>query len=196
MIETLVRWDTQLFLFLNGLHAPFWDPVMLFISGKLTWLPFYLILIYFIVRKHKWQSVWWLLAIALVVTATDQVSATFFKNAFQRLRPCHNPDLQGLIHLVGGCGGQYGFVSSHAANTFGVAVFLSFLFNHRWATIGLLVWAAIVSYSRIYLGVHYPADVLGGALVGCGLGIALWFLVARLIGRFTHRQGAESAPSR
>ncbi|MEJ5317074.1 MAG: phosphatase PAP2 family protein [Tenuifilum sp.] len=174
MIDYLVKLDTDLFIFLNGLHSPFWDSVMLFASGKLTWLPFYLLLIYFIARKHKWKTLWWLLAIAVVVLVADQLSVHLFKNVFQRLRPCHNPDLSGVIHLVGRCGGKFGFVSSHAANTFGVAVFLSMLYRNLWAGVGLLIWAGFVSYSRIYLGVHYPADVIVGAILGSVVGFALW----------------------
>lgn len=183
MIETLLSWDTQLFLFLNGLHSPFWDPIMVFASGKLTWLPLYALLIYLIARRHGWKTLWWLLAIAMVIVAADQISAGIFKNAFQRLRPCHTPDLQGLLHLVGKCGGKFGFVSSHAANTFGVAAFLSLLFRNRWATYGLLFWAAFVSYSRIYLGVHFPGDVICGAILGAGIGISIWLPANYFINR-------------
>jgi undecaprenyl-diphosphatase len=183
MIETLLKWDNQLFLLLNGLHSPFWDTIMVFASGKFNWLLLYLFIIFFIVRKHGWKTFWWLLTITLVVIATDQISVGLFKNVFQRLRPCHNPELQGLTHLVGRCGGQYGFVSSHAANTFGVAVFLSLLFSKRWITFTLLIWAAFVSYSRIYLGVHFPGDVLCGAILGAGIGISLWLPANYLINR-------------
>jgi len=181
MIEYLVKFDTDLFLFLNGLHSPFWDGIMLFASGKLTWLPLYLLLVYFIARRYKWGTLWWLLAVAIVVLLADQLSVHLFKNVFQRLRPCHNPDLSGLIHLVGRCGGRFGFVSSHAANTFGVAVFLSMLFSNRWASFGLLLWAAFVSYSRIYLGVHYPADVFVGAILGSVIGYTVWYAAQRIM---------------
>jgi len=183
MIDILLKWDNQLFLFLNGLHSPFWDPVMVFASGKLTWLPLYLLLIYFIARKYQWNSIWWLVAITLVIVATDQISVGLFKNVFQRLRPCHTPELQSYINLVGRCGGQYGFVSSHAANTFGVAVFLSLLFSKKWVTYSLLIWAAFVSYSRIYLGVHFPGDVICGAILGAGIGISIWLPANYLINR-------------
>lgn len=174
MLDTLTQWDTSLFLFLNGHNSPFWDSVMLLISGKLTWIPLYLLLIYFIIRRYRVQSIWWLLAIAILVLITDQASVKLFKNVFLRLRPCHTPDLSGLVHLVGRCGGKYGFVSSHAANTFGVAVFLSFLFSKRWVSISILLWALVVSYSRIYLGVHFPGDIICGAILGAGIAIAVW----------------------
>jgi len=188
MLDSLIQLDTKLFLALNGAHSPFWDSIMLFASGKLTWLPLYLLIIYLIAREHRWKTLWWLLAIALVVTLADQISVQAFKNVFQRLRPCHNPDLSEFIHLVGRCGGKYGFISSHAANTFGVAVFLSFLFSRKWVTAGLLIWAAFVSYSRIYLGVHYPGDVLVGAIVGAGIGSAVWFVASKLLGRFVYKK--------
>ncbi len=177
MIDYLVKLDTQLFLWLNGMHSPFWDGIMLFASGKLTWLPLYLIIIYFLARRYQWKTIWWLVAVASVIILSDQLSVHLFKNVFQRLRPCHEPSLNGLIHLVRGCGGKYGFVSSHAANTFGVATFLSFLFLRKSATIGLILWAAFVSYSRIYLGVHYPADVIVGGMLGAAVGYLVWLAI-------------------
>jgi undecaprenyl-diphosphatase len=156
---------------------------MFYASEKLVWLPLYLLIVYFIAREYKWKTLWWLLAIAFVVLLADQISVQAFKNVFHRLRPCHNPDLKELVHLVGRRGGLYGFISSHAANTFGVAVFLSFLFSKRWVTIGILFWAAFVSYSRIYLGVHYPGDVLVGAIVGAGVGSAVWFIASKIFNK-------------
>lgn len=181
MIDYLVQLDTRLFLAINGAHSSFWDSIMLFASGKFSWIPLYLLLTFFIARRHLWRALFWLTAIAILVLLTDQISVHLFKNVFQRLRPSHNVTLSGLINIVDFRGGRFGFVSSHAANTFGVAVFLSFLFRKRRVTIGLLVWAFFVSYSRIYLGVHYPGDILGGAILGTFLGISAWQLAKRII---------------
>ena len=179
MIETIHQLDTQLFLFLNGINSPFFDPIMIFFSGKLTWLPFYLILCFLLYRKFGWRMVWPLLGAALVVTLADQTSVHLFKNIFERLRPCHNPEIKDLIHLATGrcAGGRFGFVSSHAANTFGVAIFLLLLMRKNWFTVLMLIWAALVSYSRIYLGVHYPADIIVGGILGVVCGYAVWNLL-------------------
>lgn len=177
MIEYLSNIDRIFFLFLNGINSPFWDTVMWYVSGRFTWVPLYLAIIYFIFRKYRWKTLWILIAIGVVVTLADQFSVHFFKNVFERLRPCHNPDIKELVHLVNGkCGGKFGFVSSHAANTFGVATFLLMLFRVRWFSIAILLWAAVVSYSRIYLGVHYPGDVLVGSILGALIGWSVWKL--------------------
>jgi undecaprenyl-diphosphatase len=178
MLDTLQQFDTQVFLFLNGLNSPFWDPIMIFLSGKLTWLPLYLVIVFFMYKRFGWRLVWPLIAAALVVTLADQSSVHLFKNVFERLRPCHNPEIKDLIHLAAGrCGGRFGFVSSHAANSFGIAIFLSLLFKTRWFSVSILVWALLVSYSRIYLGVHYPADIIVGGLLGTVCGIGVWNLL-------------------
>jgi undecaprenyl-diphosphatase len=177
MLEFLKNTDTQLFLFLNGINSPFWDTVMWQISGKLIWIPFYMLIIYFIAKQFGWKTLWILLAIAIVVTLADQLSVHLFKNVFERLRPCHNPEIKELVHNINRCGGRYGFVSSHAANSFGVAVFLVNLIRIKWFSIAVLFWAALVSYSRVYLGVHYPGDIIVGAMLGAGLGYGIWSLL-------------------
>ena len=169
--------DQQLFLFLNSLHSPFWDQVMHVISGKLIWAPLYLVILIYLGFKYKRKFLIIILFIILAVTLADQVSVQLFKNIFQRLRPCHEPALQGMIHLFNGeCGGLYGFVSSHAANSFNVALLSLMFIKKRWYTISIIMWALIIGYSRIYLGVHYPGDVICGSLVGAFIGWGVYKL--------------------
>lgn len=158
--------DHSLFLFLNSFHSPFFDVVMRTVSLKTVWIPFYLFIVYLLTTRYK-KRVWLILLFAaLLVTFTDQAT-NLIKNYFERLRPCHEPSLAGLVHTVRGkCGGLYGFVSAHAANTFGIASFTAPLVRKKWYTWTIFIWAAIVSYSRTYLGVHYPGDILGGAILG------------------------------
>jgi len=118
-----------------------------------------------------------LLLVVLLITISDWSSVHLFKNVFQRLRPCHDPDISHLVHLVNNhCGGKYGFVSSHAANAFAVVGYTVMIIRNRYYTIGIITWATLVSYSRIYLGVHYPGDVLGGAVLGLGVGFLVYWI--------------------
>jgi undecaprenyl-diphosphatase len=118
--------------------------------------------------------------LGLLFLISDQSSVKLFKDVFERLRPCHNPQIAGLVHtLHGKCGGQFGFVSSHAANSFALAVFSGFLLRskYKYLMIIMLMWAALVSYSRVYVGVHYPADIMGGAILGSTIAILMfWFM--------------------
>lgn len=183
MIEFLQHLDTRIFLFLNSYHSPFWDKIMVFISGRIEWLPLYLFLIFWIFYKFRRKG-WIILVLTLLVFAlSDLGSVHLFKNVFERLRPSRNPELEGLVHIVNGYrGGLYGFVSSHASNTFCLAVFMSLVFRNRWMVIGMMSWAVVVSYSRIYLGVHYPFDVLGGAVWGSLMAILVYGVFRRLRG--------------
>lgn len=178
-MEGLLQLDTRLFLAVNGLHGEIPDRVMWWISGTYTWWPFYLAVLGILAWKKGWQLLPMILFIALVVALTDQTSVHLFKNVFQRLRPCHEPSLEGMVHLVNNkCGGQYGFISSHAANVAGVTILLAGWYRRRWFAGVMILWAFLVGYSRIYLGVHYPADVLAGWLWGllCGWLIYRLFL--------------------
>lgn len=167
MIELLNNIDSKLFLFLNGIHSEFWDNVMFFVSGMKQWIPLYIAVILLIMARFKKKGIIVIGALIILLVLTDQTSVHLFKNVFQRLRPSQNPNLEGLVHLVNNYrGGKFGFVSSHAANTFGFAMFLTLLFKNKYFAGFILSWAAIISYSRIYLGVHYPGDIICGALLG------------------------------
>ena len=178
-MEWLLNLDTRLFLAINGWHSPWWDPVMWWISGKFTWWPFYLLLLGYLGVTRRWGVVLVVLFLAAGITLTDQTSVHLFKNVFQRLRPCHDPALEGMVHLVHNkCGGSYGFISSHADNPFGVAVMVAGWVRTGWMTLLMITWATLVGYSRIYLGVHFPGDVLAGAVWGAACG----WLILRLYG--------------
>ena len=178
-MEYLNSLDTQLFLFLNGQHNTFFDPIMYWLSDRLFWLPMYLLIVFLILRHYKMQGVVILLFVGVVIALCDQTASHLIKNLVLRLRPSHEPTLEGLIHLSkAGPGGMYGFVSSHAANVFGLATFLYFILDERFRILKywLFVWAVLVSYSRIYNGVHYPGDVLVAAFIGVIIG----WVVAKL----------------
>ncbi|HEX6890313.1 MAG TPA: phosphatase PAP2 family protein [Chryseolinea sp.] len=168
MIDAIIELDKQLFLIFNGMHTKWLDPVMELFSKTAASVPLYAFLLYQLFRVFKERSWGVLLSIGLLILMTDQFTSSLMKPFFERLRPSHEPSLQGLVHLVNGySGGNYGFASSHAANTFGMAMFLSCLLKQEKPWINwLFLWAAFVSYTRIYLGVHYPGDILVGALIG------------------------------
>lgn len=191
MIETLKHLDTQLFLFLNGKHNEFWDFVMYWASEKMIWIPVYIFFLYLIIRHFKKNSYWIILSAIAMIVVSDQLSVHAFKNVFMRLRPCHEPELEGLVHLVKNkCGGDFGFVSSHAINHFAVAAFFSVIFfkRIRYFIPLIMLWAAFISYSRIYLGVHYPGDVICGGLAGASLGLLFGKLSLLFISRYSLSQ--------
>lgn len=180
MIEQLIEWDRQLFLWLNGLGHPHFDGFMLFLSAKSVWIPLYVALIYLLYRHFGTQFWKPLLLVILAAILADQITSGLMKPFFERWRPCRDPSLDGLMTLVGKCGGKYGFASGHAANTFALATFFAFLTRIRWYYL-LVLWAALVSYSRIHLGVHFPGDILVGALIGTGLGFGFSALARKWI---------------
>jgi undecaprenyl-diphosphatase len=171
-LESLIELDKVIFIFLNSLGSETFDSLWLIITDKKSSVPIYMCLIYFMYKKlSKREFLKYLILIIILIILTDQTSG-FFKNFFQRLRPCHDEDINSLIRIVKeGCGGLYGFFSAHAANTFAVATFFYFTLKKYSSRFNLLfLWAFIVSYSRIYIGVHFPIDILIGAFFGTSLG--------------------------
>jgi undecaprenyl-diphosphatase len=181
MIEKLNHIDQKWLLWLNSFHTDFFDRFMFFVSGKYEWIPLYVIILGFIIWKYRWKSLWIILAVIILITLSDQL-ANILKAGVKRLRPCKDPDIGHLVHLVNNyCRSSYGFVSGHAANSFALATFLSLLFRKKWVTIAIFIWAALISYSRIYLGVHYPGDVICGALIGILIAAAISYLLKRFV---------------
>lgn len=178
MIDWLNTIDTQVFLALNGLHAPYFDVFMKLFTGKWIWVPMYAAVLFAVVRNYRWrQTLVVLVCVALAITIADQVCATLIRPEVCRLRPS-NPEnpLSEMVHIVGGYrGGSYGFPSCHAANSFALASFLTLLFANRKLSLFIFAWAVLNSYSRVYLGVHYPGDLLVGAIIGTVAGLVMAF---------------------
>lgn len=178
MIDWLNTIDTQVFLALNGLYAPYFDVFMKLFTGKWIWVPMYAAVLFAVVRNYRWrQTLAVLVCVALAITIAYQVCATLIRPEVCRLRPS-NPEnpLSEMVHIVGGYrGGSYGFPSCHAANSFALASFLTLLFANRKLSLFIFAWAVLNSYSRVYLGVHYPGDLLVGAIIGTAAGLAMAF---------------------
>jgi undecaprenyl-diphosphatase len=178
MIETINYWDEKAFLWLNSFYLEALDPVALQLTQTITWIPLYVLLLYLIYRIDPKNTLWILGGVMLTILLADQVSSGLMKPYFERLRPCHDPRWEGMMHVYGRCGGLYGFVSSHAANTFGLATFLTLKLGKKQKAIAwLFLYSLVVSYTRIYLGVHYPLDLFFGALVGVLAAFFSWLCV-------------------
>lgn len=177
MLESLNSFDKELFIFLNHQHSAVFDFLMYWASNRWIWIPFYALLAFYVYREFPKRFILILVFIAAVIALSDQAASGLLKTWVMRLRPCHDPSIAADVHLVNGyCGGQYGFVSSHASNAFALFSFLFFLVRKKNRLISpiALVWAIVVSYSRIYLGAHFPGDVICGALLGIGIGYLCW----------------------
>lgn len=164
--KTIKQFDTDVFLFLNNINTPFMDIIMFWLSHKWIWLPLYFGIAFLLFYKLRRFDLRLVIVIALIIAATDLTCSLFLKPTFKRPRPCHELALQSKIHQVGNCGGSFGFASSHAGNTFAIATFVFLWFRKNKYFGFLFIWAFLVSYSRIYLGVHYPLDILVGAYIG------------------------------
>ena len=212
-MDYLIHIDQQWLLAINGWHSEWADILMWYISKSTTWLPLYALLVGLIVYRfgilspslcregRRGSSLLRVLIIlagfAVAVGVSDFVSSGIIKPWVCRLRPTHEPELAGLIHLVNGyTGGLYGFVSSHAANTMACALLFALLYRNKYATVGLMLWVALNCYSRMYLGVHYPADIIGGLAIGALMATLTYGMVRRLVDRVDERSDGAGASCR
>ena len=186
MTEFLSDIDTQLLMCFNGIHSPFWDYFMSAFTGKVIWVPMYASILYILLKNFHWKvALCYVIAIALTITFADQMCNSFLRPLVGRLRPS-NPEnpIADLVYIVNGRrGGGFGFPSCHAANSFGLAIFLICLFRKRWLSIFIVLWAFTNSYTRLYLGLHYPGDLVAGAIIGGFGGWLFYFIVHKLTPR-------------
>lgn len=173
IIHRILELDTEFFLYLNSFHSDFWDTIMLMITRKEPWFPFFGVILFYIIKNYRSKAWFIFIFIGLTILLSDQISV-LMKESIQRFRPVHNPDIEHMVHNVLRKGSLYGFVSSHAANVFAVFAFSTRLFRNRSFWLLMFGWAVVVSYSRIYSGVHYPLDLLGGALLGWLIGVGTY----------------------
>lgn len=176
-VDGILPLERELFFALNGSESLFLDNVMWSISGRLIWIPMYLFILFlFFYRVRPKEGILATIGLILVFALSDHVSSGMFKPFFERFRPTHHPDFSELVDIVKGYrGGKYGFISGHATNSFGLAVFVSLVFKHRWVTIAAIFWALLNSYTRIYLGVHFISDIVAGMIVGSILAFLVYY---------------------
>lgn len=187
MFENLEQIDQRLLIFFNGIHSPWADPVMWWISNKYIWIPMYLLIVYFIFKKYGLRAILFLIGIILCFAVGDLLSE-FIKHTVHRFRPTYNAVVKTQIHTVYGyVGGMYGYVSSHATNTLGFAMITSLILKNRHYSIFIFSWSLLVCYSRMYLGVHYPFDLFSGALLGCTVAFSLYQLISFFERKYSHK---------
>ena len=187
MVDQILQWDTEAFIYLNSLGTTTWDPFWLAYTSRFIWIPFYAVLLYLIFKQMPLKAfLTTIVVVALMILVTDQIT-NLFKNGFHRLRPCHLAEIMDGMRLVKShCGGQYGFFSGHASNTMAAAFFIGLTLKKRFKYLLyiLIIWAILMAYSRVYIGVHYPLDVLLGMLFGTITGTLFYKLNVYLINRF------------
>lgn len=181
-VESLLSHERNLFFLLNGSDSVFLDNMMWIVSRTRVWFTFYVFVALFLFYKtQKKKAALILLFFILTIVLSDQISSGLIKPFFERLRPTHHPDFKDFVDIVHGHRGNgFSFVSGHASNSFSFAVFLSMIFRNRWVTLVAFVWATLISYSRIYLGVHFISDVVGGIVVGSLIALIMYALFVSL----------------
>ena len=187
MLNGLIEFDKELMLAINGCTNSFMDMFMPFITHRYTGIPIYIAILAFII--YKWRgnvksTAIMIFAVVLTFALCDSLSVALFKDTVQRLRPGWDPEMEPLVRMLEYKGGKYGFVSSHAANLFGLATITSLILKQRWFTITIFSFATIVGYSRIYVGKHYPLDVICGALFGALVGFIIYKLLLKACKKF------------
>ncbi|MCH2020859.1 MAG: phosphatase PAP2 family protein [Saprospiraceae bacterium] len=180
LTDIILEWDKSLFSLINGQwHNNIFDLIMPYIRDKKTWIPLYLLLLFFIGKKRGIKTVWVLIIITITIIISDQISSELVKKSICRIRPCNDTTLNNVRLLLENCGGGFSFTSSHATNHFSFAMQLYLIFRCSWNRIYFLllfIWACLIAYGQIYVGVHFPLDVIGGAFLGCFLA----FIVNRI----------------
>lgn len=181
-MNSILEFDQWLTILINSWHSPWVDYLMIGFSSKWLWIPLYVFLLWAFTSKNSWKkSLVFFLAVVVLITLADQTSVQAFKFQFERLRPCHQAGVMEFLHLPSGCGGKYGFVSSHATNTMALATFMFGVFRVKWIRILLIFYVVSNVYSRVYLGVHYVGDVLGGVILGFAIGMIISLLFSKMV---------------
>ena len=186
MIDSLIELDKSIFFFFNGMHTDWLDQVMFWLSEKKVWIPFYILIAAWIIKSYKWKKgLIYIAGIGIAIALTDQIISGFMKDFFERYRPSQDPEIKDMVHIVNDYrGGRFGFASSHSGNSFALAMFVYLLFKeYRWVWL-MFVWAAVVAYTRVYLGVHFPGDILVGGIIGLLMAKGMFILSNKVIKKY------------
>lgn len=189
----LLQWDYYLFELLNQQWTNgFLDGIMPYWRSKYFWMPLYLFILSYMIYQRNREWLIFSLCMILTIALADQLSSSWIKPAIERLRPCNNPIWKDQVHLLVRCGSGFSFTSSHATNHFALATFWAFPFvRYRWVLPLGFLWAATISYGQVYVGVHYPLDVMAGGLVGILIGVFTGWIFL-LISRYRRKKHKES----